>query len=308
MAALDSVFLKLLPIYFLIFLGFVAGKFIKLDKKTIGTYIVYLLSPAIVFNGTYRTHITPSILTFPILFYILCNSICLISWLLAKPIWADKTRNLLAFSAGFSNIGYFGLPTAMTLLGPQAEGPVALILLALQLFISTTGLFVAALGNLSPGKSLIKLLSMPYVYAFAAGLFFNYFQIELGAVYNDTINLFRGAYTVIGTSFMGIVISKNSDLSFDWKYITASLVSKYIFWPIASLGVVLLDMFWFKLYSLEIYKVMLLISIVPIGTNIIAFAADMNLEVEKTATAVLISTIISSFLVPVVGILIINYL
>jgi hypothetical protein len=120
--------------------------------------------------------------------------------------------------------------------------------------------------------------------------------------------LFRGAYTVIGTSFMGIVISKNSDLSFDWKYITASLVSKYIFWPIASLGVVLMDMFWFKLYSLEIYKVMLIISIVPIGTNIIAFAADMNLEVEKTATAVLISTIISSLLVLVVGILIINYL
>jgi predicted permease len=158
MAALASVFLKLLPIYFLIFLGFVAGKFIKLDKKTIGTYIVYLLSPAIVFNGTYRTHLTPSILTFPILFYILCNSICLISWLLAKPIWADKTRNLLAFSAGFSNIGYFGLPTAIALLGPQAEGLVALILLALQLFISTTGLFVAALGNLSPGKSLVKII------------------------------------------------------------------------------------------------------------------------------------------------------
>jgi predicted permease len=53
---------------------------------------------------------------------------------------------------------------------------------------------------------------------------------------------------------------------------------------------------------------MLIISIVPIGTNIIAFAADMNLEVEKTATAVLISTIISSLLVPVVGVLIINYL
>ena len=67
------IFLKIIPLYVLATLGYIAGKFFDIDAKGIGKLIIYIIAPFVIFEAI--THSTLSISTFilPIIAFILCS-------------------------------------------------------------------------------------------------------------------------------------------------------------------------------------------------------------------------------------------
>src|SRR5436190_16850867 len=117
---------KIIPLYLLIGLGFIAGKYLQASKETVARLLIYIIAPAVIFNSVFTTTIAANVLFLPILFFALCCFVCLVTFITSKHIWSDATKNILAFTAGTGNTGYFGLPVAIILLGTDVAGLVVI--------------------------------------------------------------------------------------------------------------------------------------------------------------------------------------
>jgi malate permease and related proteins len=291
---------KIIPLYLIIFLGFIAGKFLKVQKESIASLLIYIIAPVIVFHGVITTKIDIGTLSIPIIFYLTASSICLLSYSIAKLLWHDSTKNIVAFASGSSNTGYFGLPVAIAVLGDKAIGYVALMILGIILYESTTGFFITARGHHSVNESIIKIIKLPAIYAFIIGILINFSGIQFGQIYTDTVGYFRGAYTILGMMIIGVGLSGLEKFVIDMKFLCITFLAKFVLWPTLIGLVIFLDINFFHLYSDYIHKVMIVLSIVPMAANTVAYASALKVQPEKAAVAVLCSTLFALVYIPLI--------
>ena len=296
-----TLFFKLIPLYSIIGLGFVAGKYLKVQKESIATIVIYIFVPIIVFNGTATTPITISTLSLPILFYVLCSLMCLLFYFLGGFIWKDNTRNILALASGTGNTGYFGLPVVAALFPPQSLGLAILIIMGFQLFENSLGFFIAAKGQHTVREAILKVIKLPTLYAFFLGILINVSGIHLGQTYTDMLTNFRGSFTILGMMIIGLGLASIRNYAFDYIFLTVLFLAKFLVWPLMVLTVIMLDNFLFKLYSTSIHNVMLLMAIVPLAANTVVIATELKVQPEKAAVTVLLSTLFALFYIPLVA-------
>jgi predicted permease len=293
---------KLIPLYLIIALGFVAGKYLKVSKESLASLLIYIIAPLVVFHGVYTTKLTGGTLLLPVVFFVFACVICLGFYGLGKIFFADSTKNILAFASGTGNTGYFGLPVGLAIFGPQALGPVVLCTLGTILFENTLGFFITARGEHSAREAFFKLIKLPTLYAFLLALAVNFSGIALGQGYMDFAQLFRGAYTVLGMMIIGLGIAGVVNFEFDFKFISLAFLAKFLVWPLFMLGLIFLDSGVFGLFSPFLHKIMFLISIVPIAANTVAYAALLKTHPQKAAVAVLLSTLFALVYIPILAI------
>ncbi len=297
-----SLLVRLIPLYLIIFLGFIAGRYLKAEKETIASILIYIIAPVIVFHGVVTTKINLTTLSLPVGFFVVCSFVCLLYYQLGKKLWSDATKNILAFAAGSGNAGYFGLPVAVAIFGEKIIGLVALIILAFIFYENTVGFFITARGHHTIRESLIKIAKLPAVYAFLVGLFVNFYGFFLGQLYFDTVIYFRGAYTVLGMMLIGLGLASVKSYEFDLKFIVTIFSAKFVLWPIIIFSLIILDNQFLKIYDLSIHKVMMLISVVPIAANTVAYATILRAHPEKASVAVLLTTLFALFYIPLITI------
>lgn len=298
-----TLILKIIPLYILISLGFIAGKYLKANKETIARLLIYIIAPAVIFNSVFTTPIAANVLSLPILFFVLCCLMCLAAYAISKHFWSDATKNILAFTAGSGNTGYFGLPVAIALFGTDVAGLVVISTLGFILYENSLGFFIAARGHHSAKESIVRLTKLPAIYAFALALLLNLSGVKLGQIYTDFASLFRGAYTVLGMMLIGLGLSSVKSFKFDFKFVGVAFVAKFIVWPMIIFSVIALDKSFFGFFTEQIHKVMMLMSIVPLAANTVAYATELNVHPEKASFAVFLSTIVALFYIPLVSVL-----
>ncbi len=296
-----ALFFRIIPLYLVILLGFVAGKYLNVKKEALASLLIYIIAPVVIFNGVITTKISISTLSLPILFFILASLTGMIFYKLAKFIWTDTTKNIFGFAAGSGNTGYFGLPVAYAIFPSELIGPVVLSILGFILFENSLGFFITARGHHTVKESIIKVLKLPTIYAFFLGLIINLSGIPLGQIYTDTVANFRGAYTVLGMMIIGLGLADVRGFKFDLKFTGLTFLTKFIWWPLMVYGVIIADNMVFRIYNPSIHKVMILMSIVPLAANTVAFATELKAQPEKASVAVLLSTLFALFYIPLIA-------
>lgn len=292
---------KIAPLYLLMALGFVAGKYLQVNKESIAKLLIYIIAPAVVFNAVFTATLSPAVLFLPVLFYVLCCSICLVTFAVTKNLWQDSTRNILAFSAGSANVGYFGLPVTIALFGPEAGVLAILTTLGFILFENTLGFFITARGNSTVNQSLVRLLKLPTVYAFVVALLLNASGLTFGGAYADLVLLFKGAYTVLGMMLIGLGLASIQKTVLDLKFISVAFLVKFGLWPVVVFGVIYLDKTFFNFFSPLLHQVMMVLSVMPMAANTVAYATELKAHPEKVSLAVVLSTLFALVFVPVVA-------
>lgn len=298
MDTLIPVIYKILPLYLFITLGFVAGKRLQIDKESIAKLLIYVIVPIIIFHGAFSADPTVGLFMVPVTFFILASAICLVTFKIAKHFWSDATPNLLAFGAGTGNTGYFGIPVAVALFGEQSLSFVVFATLGMVLYENTVGFYVTARGHHTPREAIQKILRLPTIYAFLAGLLLHAFFTSTSPVYLDTITLFRGAYSTLGMMLIGLALAQVSIKQIDWRFTTVSLLIKFLAWPALMLGVLWLDGLTLQLFSNEVRAVMLLMTLTPQAVNTISYATVLRTHPEKAAVCVAASTLLALVTIP----------
>jgi predicted permease len=291
---------KILPLYLIIILGYITGRCVSVAKETVANLLIYVLVPIVIFNGVLRAHIDSSMLSLPLVFFCLAYFMCIGFYFFGSLFWPGSEKNILAYTAGTGNTGYFGLPVAIALWGPNVVSVVILAIFGFILYEGTLGFFISARGACSRKDSFLHVLKLPTIYAFLLGLLLNFFGVKFGSSYYNLVSNFQGAYTILGMMLIGLGIASIEKFSFDVKFIGFTFLAKFIAWPILVISLIILDKIWLHFYTPQIHEVMLLMATVPLAANMVAFATIFKIHPEKASLAVLLSTLFALFYIPLV--------
>ena len=295
-----SLALKILPLYLIMLLGFVADKKLSLKGEHLGSLIIYMLLPAVIFKFVANTHIDLEILALPIFLFFLASLLCFFVLFISQKIWSDSRANVQALMSGTGNMGYFGLPVALTVLDESAIGYYILGILGINIFESTVGFYVTAKSSHSKRESLLKVAKLPSLYAFFSGLFISVYDFEIPAIFENLLDNMQGAYIILGLMMTGLSLASIKRVEFDFKFLSVSLIIKFILQPAFFIGFVFLDKLYFEIFDSQIHMAIMLMSLMPIAANSVVYATILKAHPNQVATAVFVSTLIALVYVPLV--------
>lgn len=294
-----SLLQELIPLYGFILIGYIANKYFGVKKDSIAKLLLYILLPIVGFTGILTANLSFSVLSLPFISFTLCSLIAGIIFFLSSFLWKDGTKNMLAVGIANGNFGFIGIPLAIAIFGKGIVAPVALFGLGSAIFVATLGMYIAARANYSFKESIIKILKMPLIYAFVIGFIINISKVPVGEVALSTLQNVITAYTVLGLMLLGIAMGELGKIKLDIRLMTFTTFGVYILWPLIAFLVIFLDQAFFKFYNPQIYKILLLMSIVPVGASIVAVSTELKVEPEKASFIVLFTTLISLIYIPV---------
>lgn len=293
-----TLFTNILPLYVLIAIGWVAGRFFDVDRQSLGSLGIYIFMPIMAFGFLAQLDFKAEYIALPILIWAL-RSLSIFSWLgIGKAVYGDKRANLLALCASSGNTGYFGIPIAIVLFPPEAIGLYIFIMMGGTLCESTVMYYVAARGKFSVRDSFIKLAKFPTIYAVIAGLAYNFSGLGLAPLFETYWGYFKGGYVLIGMMLIGISLSRVSKLVIAPRFLGLSFFGKFVTYPLFMLAIIFADRLFFQLYDMQIYTMLFLTAIVPMAANVAAFAVEMDLKPEKAASTILLSTFFALVSIP----------
>ncbi|APE30618.1 transporter [Halomonas aestuarii] len=278
-------------------LGWLAARRLAVDPRPVATLLIYLVAPITFFRALVLGGPTPSYLLLTGALFTVASLIALVIHRLARRGFAPQEAALLAFSAGTGNSGYFGLPVALVLLPPEGVTLYLFCALGVTLYEFTVGFYLSARGQFSVRQSLARIARLPLVYAFLAALLVSGVDIAPPEAVMEGLAVFPATYTLLGMMIIGMTLGRVSVREVDLRFIGACVAIRFGFWPVLALaGVLGLQ----ALYPLpdELALALLLIGVVPMAANVVVVAMELGIAPEKGALAVLITTLATPLLIP----------
>jgi predicted permease len=298
MELFSLLFFKLLPLYGTIALGYIARKYLDVERQTLSRILLYLVVPFIFFNGAMHTPVSLGLLCMPLIVAAVSSALCLLFYRIGGRYWQDSTRNLLALMAGDANTGYFGLPVAMLLFDATGVGIYLSIIIGVLLYENTLGFFITARGRHTVGEAIAKLLRLPTLYAFGLGLLLHGCGLNLPDATSDFFSAMRGAYLIMGMMVIGIALAEVAIHHIDWTFIGFAFLAKFGCYPLAVFLLVQCDLHALHWFDPQIHEAFLLMSLMPLATNSVIFATLLDAQPEKAASSVFISVLFAMAYVP----------
>ena len=290
---------KILPLYTNIVLGYLASRFLKVDRAGAAALLFYVLGPIVVFSATMRVHLDAAVALLPVFFFFFSSLMAVAALWLFKRLWPDATGNILAFTAGTGNTGYFGIALALILFEPRVADIYIFTVLASFFYESTTGFYITAKGRFTARESLAKVLRLPVLYAFFLALVLNLTGVRLPESLGAYLGQFKIAYSIIGMMIIGMsLVGFRKSGGADRRFLLLTLAIKHLLWPALIVGIILADTVFFGLLNRDLHQVMFVFAIVPLAGNTVTLAVLLRAHPEKAALAVLLSTLLSIVTTP----------
>lgn len=297
---LDILLPTLIPLYIIIALGYIGGRYLDVHLHSMAIVSIYFISPVVNFGAIWRLDFAPSYLLLPVMVYSIAAGMAFLSYYLARLKWKDDTANLCGMALGGGNTGYFGLPIILALFGPDAAGIYLLATFAMTLSESTVCYYIGARGAASVKDSLKKVIGLPAFHAIWAAVILNFLNIDPPETFLTYWQYFTGSWVVIGMMLIGVALAGVKTFRVNWPLIGFTFFMKFVIWPLAMGGIIALDVYALRLFTHEIHLMLLIAGIVPLMANTVAFAARLGVKPGEAATAVLLSTLFALFYIPAV--------
>lgn len=289
---------NIIPLYILVALGFIAGRWLDVNLHSMAIIVIYIIAPIVNFGAMTKLRFDPEYVALPPVLFAISAVTGFCVYALATRVLRDSKANLVAMSSVTGNTGYFGLPIVLALFGEQWVGLYLFMNMGVLLSENMLGYYFGARGHADMKGAIIKVLKLPVIHAIWLGLLVNALDLSLPVVFDRYWNYATGAWVIIGMMLIGIALSKQPRLELDFRLIRWMFVPKFIVWPLAGAGIIAADYFYIHAFNPDIYGLIAIFTSVPLAGNIVAFAANLNLHPERAAGAVLVSTVFGIVSVP----------
>jgi len=295
---------NMIPLYVLIGIGYLAGKFFEIDRASIGTITIFVFLPIVMFGFVVNMDYKPEYLALPVIVFLVTTSVALIGLKIGQKLYTDGRANLLSMCCAWGNTGYFALPLTLLFFTPAQVAIYIFMMAGAAIFEGTVGYYILMRGNFTVAESLRRLARFPSLYAIVLAVLYNLSGLETHPIFEQYQTHFKGGYIVLGMMLIGLSLSRVKRLVIAPKFITFSFLGKFVLWPLLALACIEFDRNVTKLFDTGIYQLFMIMATVPQGANIAAYATQLNLKPEKAATTVLLGTLFALIYVPVVYMLI----
>ena len=299
-----AIFLKTLPFFALIGLGFVAGRtrfFTEEATAYLTKFVFYFALSAMLFrfsanlpfSEVWDTRLVVAYLWGTAFVYGIAT---IAGFLRGLDV---PTTAIEAQCAAIGNTGFLGVPMLILLLGPEAIGPVMLAL-AVDLIVFSSLIVILVTGSRggATGVGMLRLIGLgllknPMVVAMALGFVWSGLQIPIPLPMNEFLEVLGAAATPGALFAIGASLAyKRAE-----KLHIAGWLSfcKLVLHP-------LLVAFAMVIFAVDPYKASVVIAAaaLPVAGNVYILAQHYGIAPQRVSTSILISTAVSILTVSVV--------
>ena len=296
----NAIVMALVPVFFVLLLGYAAGKFRIVDNHQVdglNALVMDFALPASLFAATASASRSQMIEQAPLfLAFGLTMLLLYVAWYFAVRAFSNVSRSdasLQALTIGFPNLAGVGLPIVASVLGSTGAVPIAVALAAGSILVSPLTLIVVEMSNarehgaeLSATQILTAIrraLTKPVVVAPALGILLSLSGLELDALAHACLSLIGSAAAGVALFLTGLILSAQS-FRLDWKVVGATAASDVIR-PLSAVAVV----YCFPIAP-EAAKTAILLAALPSGFFGILFAVNYRLDSATVGSMVTAST------------------
>ena len=297
-----EIFLKTLPFFALIGLGWAAGRLRVFPPEAtawLTKFVFYFALSAMLFRFTATLPIED---LFDPAFFAAYLTASLAVWGLGFAVAKFRARPLAeaameAHTAMTGNTGFLGVPMLVVLLGPKAAGPVLMVLAADMIVFSTLITLIvtsARHGRVALAPLALGLAKNPMIVSMLAGLAWALLHLPMPRPLADFLTILGGAATpgalfAIGASLAG----RSAERLGPALWLSAA---KLVLHPLA------VAIAAFLIFPVEPFAagVMVAAAALPVAGNVYILAAHFGIASQRVSTAILISTAVSILSIPAV--------
>ncbi len=298
-----------LPLFGLIFFGFVAGRIANRPAsglEWLNIFLLYLALPALFFQLLSQTPFEElSNVGFIVAIVISTFSIFAIAFAigLVRSRFDIERATIQALVSSYSNHGYLGLGLAISALGAPAAVPIALIFTFENIGFFTLTPVLMSLGGAqrsSAWKTALRIVrrifTHPFILAVIAGMLAAAFEWRPPEMIDRLLTMLRGAAAPCALFAMGVTVALQppptrrsvGDLSI---FLTIKLIGHPVM-AYLVVSTVSVDPLWLT--------AAVLMAALPPATNVFILATQYWRFVEGASNAILVGTAISAFTVPLI--------
>ena len=300
----DVIVLALAPVFFVLGLGYVAGRRGMVENhhvETLNTLVMSFALPASLFVATASATRSQMLGQAP-LFAIFGGVMLLVyaGWYLIARFVLKASKadgSLQALTIAFPNLAGVGLPISSSVLGATGAVPVAVALAAGSILVTPLTLVML---EMTTGKedgdemgmtrrilrAIRRAVTKPVVLAPALGILLSLSELPLDPVLKSCLMLIGHAAAGVALFLTGLILSAQT-FEVDWKVASATGVAD-IARPLVAAAIVLL-----LPVSAETAKITVLLAAIPSGFFGILFAVNYRLDSATTGSMVTASTAFS---------------
>ncbi|TKD26064.1 AEC family transporter [Rhodobacter capsulatus] len=297
-----EIFLKTLPFFALIGLGWAAGRLRLFPPEAtawLTKFVFYFALSAMLFRFTATLPIAE---LFDLAFFAAYLTASTAVWALGFAVAKLRARPLAeaameAHTAMTGNTGFLGVPMLVVLLGPKAAGPVLMVLAADMIVFSTLITLIvtyARHGRVALAPLALGLAKNPMIVSMLAGLAWALWHLPMPGPLEDFMTILGGAATpgalfAIGASLAG----RSAERLGPALWLSAA---KLVLHPLA------VAIAAFLIFPVEPFAagVMVAAAALPVAGNVYILAAHFGVAPQRVSTAILISTAVSILSIPAV--------
>ena len=289
---------NILPVFFLIMLGFLLGKKVKLDPSVLTSLNFYIIIPSFMFVMLTETDLPDNVALILVAATIMLVINALLGMVISKVRSFDNVMSRsFASSLMFYNSGNIGIPL-ITLVFSDHQNKSALgialavqisVLLVQNISINTVGFILANHRSGSLKESIIKVFKMPIIYSIALALCLKYFSFDPQSLSIWPALVYaKDAMVAIALLTLGIQLASTSIKSLRADVFLSSAL-RLVGGPIAALIII-----WFMRFDGIVAQAFLISSSVPIAVNTALIAIESKTNPEFASQTVMVSTVISA--------------
>ena len=293
-----AIFLKTLPFFALIGLGYWAGRtrfFTAEATAYLTKFVFYFALSAMLFNFSanlslaevWGTRLVVAYLWGTLFVYGIATLVCYFRGL------SIEVSAIEAQCAVIGNVGFLGVPMLTLLLGPEAIGPV-MMALAVDLIVFSSLITILITGSRDGRMSLailrtvgLGLVKNPMIVAITLGLLWSGLKIPIPVPMNEFLALLGAAATPGALFAIGASLASKSAerLSVAGWLSFCKLMLHPLFVAFAC----------FVLFKVEPYQAMVVISAaaLPVAGNVYILAQHYGTSPQRVSAAILVSTALS---------------
>ncbi len=201
---------NLLPILTLCGAGFLLGRALTIDSRSLGRVVFYVFTPVLVFNQLLHNNLPFNDILRTVGFTASVIAVMVaLAWLFGRLMRFDRpTLMAVLITVGFGNTGNYGLPLVNFAFGEDALSHATLFFVTTSILFNTVGVLLASLGHTDFRNALFGLLKVPTVYAVILGAALNQFRVSLPLPIERTVQLAADGSIPLMLVLLGVELSR----------------------------------------------------------------------------------------------------
>jgi len=280
---------NIFPIILLGSAGFVLGKLLHIEPRSLGRVVFYVFSPVLIFDLLLKNQLKLSeaatVITFTVSIVL---SMGLITYLLGRLLKVERTPLIsILITTMFANTGNYGLPLVSFAFGDRALPYAGIYFVTTTMMFYSLGIFLASLGHMNLRDAALGLFKVPTLYAVILALTINLTHIELPLAIDRAVELAAGGTIPLMLVLLGVQMTK-IEFSSNLRPLQLSVALRLIAAPLIGLLLA-------ALYGIQggARQGAMTQASMPSMVSATVLAAEYHLDSKLIATIVFISTVLS---------------